>query len=504
MFRLIVIELNFILLLILTAAPGWAKEISSVHFHSQEVHQIQLLNSGIASLEKRLQMIEEATETIQAEYFLWNKDRSGRIVLQALIDRAREGVDVQLLIDGSPLGRHIFDLEAEALRRAGGEHLKVRHYNRTLLANHRNHRKTLIVDGREALIGGRNIGDEYFDLSSSYNFLDRDIWLEGPIVSDVMASFERYWNSRLSSVETPYDGDYAGKQGVEMQRAEINSDLRRYTQAVLTAQPGDQELIAHVRRQGREALAKEFRGTCSDIRVVTHRPRRRYLSKWLGKLVRDAAAPGFSESQPGALDTEIMQVFEHFVEGTRESITAENPYFLPMDYSKNLLKRLILERGLKVRLLTNSAFSTDNRLIGAAAKSRIPSYTKMGLEISLYSGRPPFGLAPMVFGGAKARWGIHSKTFVFDQDDVAIGTFNFDPRSKEFNSEIMVFCNDQRDLALAVLYDIDRRERRSIRLGRDGKPAEGEYEDILFHLSPRERILIRLLELPAGYLDFLL
>jgi putative cardiolipin synthase len=138
-----------------------------------------------------------AKESIELEFFIYEIDTASRLVTQALARKAREGVKVRLLVDFSLPVFKLAPHYAAVLQAAGVE---VRYYNtaglaRFFAANHRTHRKLLVVDRQRAVIGGRNIADDYFDLSERYNFLDSDLLIQGPVVASISDSFDLYWQS---------------------------------------------------------------------------------------------------------------------------------------------------------------------------------------------------------------------------------------------------------------------------------------------------------------------
>src|SRR4029079_499833 len=131
-------------------------------------------------------------------------DDASRLLTQALIKRAREGVQVRILVDFSA---PVFKLKPAYARLLGEAGVKVRYYNtsaiyRIISIQHRSHRKLLIIDEATVMTGGRNVANDYFDLSDHYNFLDSDLEVSGPIVKTVLQSFDVYWKSRLPT-QTP-------------------------------------------------------------------------------------------------------------------------------------------------------------------------------------------------------------------------------------------------------------------------------------------------------------
>ncbi|NOQ93207.1 MAG: phospholipase D family protein, partial [Methylophaga sp.] len=175
-----------------------------------------LLNIGQDALLKRFTLLSAAEQAIDLQYYIWNSDKSGRLLAQQLLLAADRGVHVRLLLDDFSIGgRDDFLLIMDAHPK-----IEIRIYNpnasrkgkvRRALGfigefgrlNQRMHNKSFIVDGSVAIVGGRNIGDEYFDLNHELNFRDRDILAVGPIVADVAKSFDAYWNNeRAFSITT--------------------------------------------------------------------------------------------------------------------------------------------------------------------------------------------------------------------------------------------------------------------------------------------------------------
>ena len=177
-----------------------ASELDPFKVSLESEHQVTLLNYGLGALEARLQMIEKAQKTIDVEYYIYNLDKSGRIISQALIKKAHEGVKVRMLLDYFTAKTQFSPFFAYEMEKNG---IEVRYYNVISIFNlskaqYRNHRKVLLIDGEEVIIGGRNIGDEYFDLREDFNFLDLDLLISGKIVSYITDPFHIIWNAPVT------------------------------------------------------------------------------------------------------------------------------------------------------------------------------------------------------------------------------------------------------------------------------------------------------------------
>ena len=183
-------------------------------------------------------------------------DDASRLITQALIKKAREGVQVRILVDFSA---PVFKLKPAYARLLGEAGVKVRYYNTSALyrlvsIQHRSHRKLLIIDGETVLTGGRNIANDYFDLSDHYNFLDSDLEVSGPIVKTVLESFDVYWNSHLATEPAP--------------------DPRPNAEAAKFVLPNERDaaLIGKLRAAGESYRQSHKAHECRDVRFVTDFP----------------------------------------------------------------------------------------------------------------------------------------------------------------------------------------------------------------------------------------
>ncbi|MCO4793069.1 MAG: hypothetical protein KC493_05115, partial [Bacteriovoracaceae bacterium] len=190
-----------VILILLFLLPLSAMADRGFYFKSKRPHQFIVLNDGPAAFAKRIEMIEKAEKSIDFEYFMYNRDETARILTHALIKKANEGVRVRMLIDKSPF-LFFNHYDASELLQHG---IILKYYNKKSILRvksyqYRNHKKVLIVDEKEALLGGRNLGDEYFFNYKNYNYNDRDAWIKGPIVNNIVETFDYYWNHKVSSI----------------------------------------------------------------------------------------------------------------------------------------------------------------------------------------------------------------------------------------------------------------------------------------------------------------
>ena len=437
--------------------------------HSNEVHQIHLLNQGLAALEERLQMIDRAEKSIDVEYFIYNLDKSGKIFSQALIKKADQGVKVRMLLDYFMVKSEFSPFYAAEMAKHG---IEVKYFNPTptlslVKGQYRNHRKTLLIDGKEAITGGRNIADEYFDLKEDFNFLDRDLKVSGPIVTSIQSTFNTVWNSEHSKVLTPdpkpdYQDDIYSDDRDNDDDFQFRMDLKDWNENVAKAQSflniENSELLNSVRTKGKAELLNEYTGVCNNIDFRSEYP-------IIGKKNRD------------------VRVIKHdiatrFVEA-RESILFDSPYFIVEEESKIALE-LALNHKVEITLLTNSLNSTDAIYVSDVFNKIIPTWMQKGLNAFIYKGDLPNNYATISSDVAKARYGIHAKSFVFDHKDVVIGTFNFDPRSANYNAEMTLACNDNSELASRVERDIKNRINGGISLDSSKTLTDTKFNSVSF------------------------
>jgi putative cardiolipin synthase len=433
---------------------------ASLEAQSSEPHQLTHYDQGAASLHRRLELIQSATRSIELEFFIYDVDEAARLLTRALMEKAKEGVQVRLLVDFSA---PVFQLKPAYARVLGAAGVQVRYYNtsavyRLISIQHRSHRKLLIIDGATVLTGGRNIANDYFDLSDHYNFLDSDLEVNGPIVETVRASFDVYWQSHLSVEPEPDSG--------------ASPEADRF----FLPDAGDLAVLGKLRAAGEDYRRSHPTHECRDVRFVTDFPNHGEASrKVFGAIVEELAR-------------------------ARREAVVESPYFVIKRGGYAVLEDL-QRRGVGLRVLTNSLASTDASYAVAALYPRLGSLAATGLSLSAYGGSALAAQSTDV-GGGHPRWGVHSKRGVIDGETTLLGTYNMDPRSANLNSELMFVCRGQPALAAEVLASIAAREAVSGRVIDRGQIVR---RAALLGESPLRQRLRFLLEMPvANLFDFLL
>lgn len=415
------------LFLVSKIAASDGVDLASTKKEVQSPHKIKLLDSGIQSYQARLELIRRAKKTIELEFFIFDLDDSARLLMHELIDRAKSGVKVRLLVDFS---QPIFKLSpayAKYLREQG---VDIRYYNTAPLyrfasVQHRSHRKILIADGREAIIGGRNIADEYFDMDSEYNFTDSDIWIEGEVVPFIREGFDQYFNAELTS--SP-DTESVDKEAYS--RILDFFKNREQSQMIL-------DKLTNV-----QFAPKEY--SCNDVIFVT---------------------------DPPSGSSDHRQIFPTLVElskEVKERVDIESPYFVLGKGGYDFFQSL-KDRKVQVNVLTNSLYSTDAKYVVSSLVYKLFSIKRLNINLWVFNGDPVKGQSSEDYHLAHARWGIHAKRMVVDNKHVLIGSYNIDPRSANLNSEMILICKNNPEFAQGVFSSIQLRKNQSVRVISGGR-----------------------------------
>jgi putative cardiolipin synthase len=402
-----------------------------------------VLDSGAEALLTRAWLVDQAQRSIDVQYFIWSTDNIGILAAEALLRAAERGVKVRVIVDDLLVDAP--DKTLLALSRHPG--IEIRIYNpknsvgvplqRRLLnlltnfraVNQRMHDKTFMVDGKIAITGGRNMAAEYYDYNHDFNFRDRDVLLLGDAVKDMQASFERFWASNLSvKVAELYDGYGLLEKNVQTSDVEVNrtwQELHAYARAPENFEPEIRAAIAAA-PAAFEQLAARIVWCKVD-----------FISDTPGK------NDGASGLRGGGRTTEALA---KLVEGAQHRIVIQSPYLVLSDAAKKLF-RSVRARGVQVRINTNSLASTDNIQAFSGYRNQRKELLEMGLEIHEFKPHPDVQQKLMQrFKATQNKqlvFGLHAKTMVVDGKTAFIGTFNFDPRSENLNTEAGVIIHSE-------------------------------------------------------------
>ncbi|WP_370890675.1 phospholipase D family protein [Janibacter sp. GXQ6167] len=384
---------------------------------------IYTLADGRDAFVARAMLVDTAERTIDVQYYIWHDDTAGRLLLQGLRRAADRGVRIRLLLDDNNtagLDPILRGLDAHATievrlfnpfmhRRARPVDF-VTDFGRT---NRRMHNKSFTVDHQATIVGGRNMGDEYFDAGQGTMFADLDVLAVGPVVEEVSEDFERYWTSAstypAASILRPGPSEDVGTE------PSTDPDTQTYLHAL-----SHSTLWQHL-QSGRLAF------TWAPTRVVSDDP-----AKGLGR----AAKKNLVVTPLGA---ELDQA--------RQSALIVSPYFVPTRQGVRTLVGLV-RRGAHVSVLTNALSATDVAAVHAGYIPYREALLRGGVE--LYEMKrdatvvePPGGGHLLGSGGRLSSGGssLHAKTFAVDGRVLFVGSFNMDPRSARLNTEMGVLID---------------------------------------------------------------
>ena len=399
-----------------------------------------VLDTGRQALLARAALINGAERSIDAQYFIWNGDVSGRYLACRLYAAADRGVRVRLLLDDINVSGR------DAVIAALDEHpnIEIRIFNpspkRAGLGkwlvfagdferlNRRMHNKTFVADAAFGIVGGRNIGDEYFDLHPEANFRDRDVLTTGPIVHDISQNFDAYWNTPLAySIGKLSPG---AAEGTDLQSIALDACAVPDHLVEDFALPGDQE-DAH--RYAMDALG-EF--TWAEA-----------------ELVYDVPASGHETSSDEP--REAARALSALVEVAELEILIESAYLVLGSKQLDTLAA-VTGRGVRVAALTNSLASNDLTTNHSGYARRRRGMIAAGME--LHELRPDAASCLEWMGTRvdcdSAIVGLHAKSAVFDRKVLFVGSFNVNLRSIYLNSETVLLIHSQ-ELAEQVAHDIE-------------------------------------------------
>ncbi len=389
-----------------------------------------LLQASYA-LDARLAMIENARASLDLQYYLIADDSTGRAILRALRDAAARGVRVRLLVDDL----YTIDMDRLLLGLAATPNVEVRLFNpfvtdresptRRLLAlaldfkrlNHRMHNKLFIADGVMAVVGGRNLADEYFLRGSQNNFIDFDVMLTGAVVPQLNQWFDLYWNSTpVYPVQ-----DIARAAG----RAPVPADVARATFDEVTRDAIRPDV----------PIAPDFFGAPAfSTGLAQH-------SLQFLPAESFAYADSPNKIDPAnfsiASDDTLTHRFLLQLSDARSEVVLFSPYFIP---GKEALARIgkLRADGVPVRVVTNSLAVSDEPLVSVGLERHQIELLKIGVDLyELSSNRLKLDRTMKgLLGASTGR--LHAKLGFLDRTLVLVGSMNLDPRSSSINTEIGV------------------------------------------------------------------
>ena len=374
------------------------------------------LRDGRDAFAARVLLADAAEHSLDVQYYIWHDDLSGGLLFEALRRAADRGVRVRLLLDDN--NTRGLDAILAALNAHANIEVRLfnpfRHRRWRLLdyatdfarLNRRMHNKSFTADNQVTIVGGRNVGDEYFGAGHEVMFVDLDVLAVGSVVDDVSRDFDRYWNSESVHPAGRVLGARTQPSTLTVPPRPRDREAREYTQ-VVAHQAFVQELLA---------------GTL-------------HIEWAKATLVSDDPAKGLGRARDeGLLWTRIKAL----IGNPMTKLDLISPYFVPgargVEYLTTLEKR-----GVRVAVLTNSLEATDVVAVHAGYAKRRRPLLEAGVALfELKRGAAPPSPTPRGLGGSMGSSGssLHAKTFAVDDARVFVGSFNFDPRSARLNTEL--------------------------------------------------------------------
>ena len=426
---------------------------------------VSLLADPDDALQSRLHLAALAQSTLDLQYYLWQGDDSGLALTYEVLRAAERGVRVRILLDdiyhsGRDSAYQTLDSHPNVevrLFNPMGNRGSVKQMNYAVgksAFNYRMHNKIFLVDGVAAILGGRNIGDEYFGRDASFNFQDMDAIVVGKVAADAGGAFDLFWNAELAiPVAALTQRTY---HITEEQTAQLITARERVRPAVERGRAA-----SATRADWLATLASGLLWTKAEILV--DRPDR-------------------SDDYP---DSAFMTFMHDAHAQPRESAVIQTAYLIPNGPTLANLERLT-SAGVTLRILTNSAKSNNHSSVHAYYAGYRKALLTTGIDLYEVQGKGSLA-AYLDRVGEDAHAGLHTKAMVIDDRVAVIGSYNMDPRSRVWNSEIALIVRDP-DFARQILQEMERdfAPEASWRLSLDDTGAliwTGESGDELVQLT---------------------
>jgi putative cardiolipin synthase len=415
-----------------------AKFAAAVRLHGGN-SGFRILTAGVDGFLTRVQMIQSAQRSLDLQYFIFRGDETGRLLTDSLVRAADRGVRIRVLVDDGdtvPGDDQIAALDAHPS-------IEVRIFNPFAYRGHlrairaleflfnagrldyRMHNKLLVVDNSVALVGGRNIGNQYFQMDPRSQFADDDVFSAGPIAAQLSATFDEYWNSGLA-IPIKALGNSARTGDLAQHRT-----AGRRSREMQPLESGGPDYVALI------AAGEPYAGMVSGRLPLIWAP---------AVVVCDS--PHKQKVVSGAAAGRLMErAVAEAARGVKSELLMVTPYFIPSADEMQVLTDLRAHQ-VKVRVLTNSLQSAPGLVAQSGYMKFRFSLLNEGVE--LHEARALLGNA---HGSGQTKrissygtYALHAKIFVFDRRQVFMGSMNFDQRSKRLNTEIGLII-DSPDLA---------------------------------------------------------
>lgn len=423
----------------------------------REESGIYALTEPIDAFAARVILASVAERSLDIQYYIWHADQTGLLLFEAVWHAADRGVRVRILLDDANtrgLDEIVAALDAHP-------NIEVRLYNpfvprsaRTLdlltdfgRVNRRMHNKSFTADSQATIVGGRNVGNEYFAAGTGVAFTDLDVLAVGAAVREVSNAFDLYWNSASA---------YPAARLIAIAP---ESDARRFLEPKFAAVHADPEAVDYVDALKRTGLVQQLIG--GDLPLDWARTR----------LVRDDPAKTLDTN--GRTDVLLLSELLPAMGRPDHAFDLVSPYFVPAEAGTAALVQAA-ERGVRVRVLTNSLAATDVGVVHAGYIKRRCALLRAGVRLYELEPTGHERKDDEVRLGSSSSVQLHAKTFALDRERIFVGSFNFDPRSARLNTEMGLVIDSPR-LASRLAAAFDEQVPKiayEVRLTADGRCAE--------------------------------
>lgn len=382
---------------------------------------VAYLSDGLDAYAARAVITQYAGRSLDLQYYIWHDDLIGHLFARDLYDAAERGVRVRLLLDdmnAKGMDQALLALDAHPnielrlynpFRNRDGLWWLVEMVQRIFSVNHRMHNKAWIADSRVAIVGGRNIGEEYFDARPDVNFRDLDLLLAGPVVAQASAIFDDYWNSTAA-----------------VPIAALNAHSEQQLQSLL--QLSDQD--------ARLASAQPY------LQRVQARARTHSLSgpaqlHWTDQ-IEVRSDPPLKHRKADRKDWLVTRLVSELGSAHHKALMI-SPYFVPGEAGSAAMQRLTA-RDVQVGVITNSLAANDVAAVHSGYMQYREPLLRSGVQLYELKLRGGDNEKNLLFGSSGAS--LHTKAFVVDDRRGFVGSFNLDPRSAYLNTEMGVLFDD--------------------------------------------------------------
>jgi len=407
--------------------------LASIPEGKAEQSGFRLLPLGAFAFDTRIELIRRAQYSLDLQYYVIENDESGRTLFKELVAAAARGVRVRLLVDD------LFTVgqDQTLLNLTQQPNVEVRLFNpfpagRNSLwskflfslqdfkrVNHRMHNKLFVADNAMAIVGGRNIGDEYFTFAKAANFIDLDTFVTGDIVRDLSEVFDRYWNNLYV---------YPAAQIISSYRRDDAPDFPHAPDFGIA--------------QARSPLAEDIRDDLGYPPLASELARGKLDLIWAPATVFADSPMKVAGPTEGSMHTTVHSNITQIMREAQQEVIVISPYFIPGKTGMEGIRGLS-ERKVRMVLITNSLASTDAPLVYIGYSHYRKEMLKLGVEIyEINPMRPKGEKHTLDFGNSQAM--LHAKIAVIDRKQVFIGSMNSDPRSSRQNTEMGVIIQDRK------------------------------------------------------------